>query len=97
MTDFDFTTIVNREGTGNLKEHLTADDIKAAGMSDVDILKQATVYNAEIAGLAGHKGEIKPGCDADLILVDGKPDVDISVMYHKPVKVWKSGKLVRGN
>jgi len=66
-------------------------------MSDVDILKQATVYNAEIAGLAGHKGEIKPGCDADLILVDGKPDVDISVMYHKPVKVWKSGKLVRGN
>jgi len=33
MTDFDFTTIVNREGTGNLKEHLTADDIKAAGMT----------------------------------------------------------------
>lgn len=66
------------------------------GMKDLDILLQATKYNAEIAGISDRVGEIRRGLDADLILADGKPDEDISVMYRKPEKVWKKGKLVRG-
>lgn len=65
-------------------------------MEDLDILLQATKINAEIAGISDSVGEIKAGLKANLILVDGKPDQDISVMYQKPCKVWKSGKLVRG-
>lgn len=64
-------------------------------MGDLDILLQATKINAEIAGISNNVGEIKPGLKADLILVDGKPDQDISAMYQRPCKVWKGGKLVR--
>ena len=65
------------------------------GMSDLDILMQATVYNAEIVGLEKETGSIREGLCADLILVDGHPDEDISAMYHKPAAVWAKGKKVR--
>ena len=64
-------------------------------MSDLDILMQATVYNAEIVGLEKETGSIREGLCADLILVDGHPDEDISAMYYKPAAVWAKGKKVR--
>jgi len=64
-------------------------------MDNVDILLQATKHSAEIAGLSNVTGEIKAGLAADLILVDGNPDEDISVMYHKPAMVIARGMLVR--
>ena len=64
-------------------------------MADMDILLQATKYSAEIAGLTD-VGEVREGMTADLILVDGNPDQDIALMGRRPLKVWKSGKLVRG-
>ena len=67
------------------------------GMKDVDILLQATKYSAEIAGIDDGVGFIGPEKKADLILIDGNPDEDISCMYHKPEKVWKDGSLVRGD
>lgn len=60
------------------------------GMENVDILLQATRNSAFIAGLTD-RGEIKPGMKADLILVDGDPVEDLSVMYTPPVQVWKNG------
>lgn len=65
------------------------------GMKELDILTQATRINAEIIGIGDRVGEIKKGLLADLILVDGKPDRDMSVMYSKPVAVWSRGKKVR--
>lgn len=62
-------------------------------MKDEDILLQATKYSAEILGIADKVGEIKPGLIADLVLVNGKPDQDISCMYHAPEEVWKNGKM----
>lgn len=64
-------------------------------MGDLDILLQATKINAEIAGISDSVGEIKPGLKANLILVDGKPELDISAMYQLPCRVWKNGNLVR--
>jgi imidazolonepropionase-like amidohydrolase len=66
-------------------------------MDNMDILLQATKYSAEIAGLNNSLGEIKRGYRANMILVDGNPDEDISAMYHKPLMVFKDGKLVRNN
>ena len=63
-------------------------------MENVDILLQATKYSAEIAGISEKVGEIKKGLQADLVLVDGDPVKDLSVMYQRPEKVWKKGKLV---
>lgn len=65
------------------------------GMKNLDILLQATKYSAEIAGL-NNLGDIQEGMTADLILVDGNPDEDISIMGRKPLKVWKNGNLIRG-
>ncbi|NCE97743.1 amidohydrolase family protein [Emergencia sp. 1XD21-10] len=65
------------------------------GMKDLDILLQATKYNAEILGIEEENGEIKEGLAADLILVNGKPEQDISVMYHKPEAVFLAGERVR--
>jgi imidazolonepropionase-like amidohydrolase len=60
------------------------------GMDNLDILLQATVNSARIANL-NDVGEIKQGMKADLILVDGDPVSDLSVMYKAPVQVWKNG------
>lgn len=65
-----------------------------AGMAPIEVLKQATVYNAKIAGVADKVGSIKAGLDADLVLVDGNPDENMDVMYHLPFAVWKAGKCV---
>ena len=62
-------------------------------MSNIDMLLQATRNSARIVGLAGVTGEIKEGLCADLILIDGNPDEDISAMYKRPEKVWIGGKL----
>lgn len=63
------------------------------GMSNIDLLLQATKYSAEIVGLGGATGEVREGLCADLIVVDGAPDEDISAMYKHPVMVWHSGVL----
>lgn len=64
-------------------------------MKDMDILMQATGINAEIAGIDDHVGQIREGLNADLILVNGRPDENIEFMYGKPAHVWKSGRMVR--
>ena len=62
------------------------------GMKNIDILLQATKYSAEIAGLAGITGEVRSGLAADLILVKGNPDQDISAMDKQPVLVFRDGE-----
>lgn len=63
------------------------------GMSNIDMLLQATKYSAKIVGLEQVTGEIREGMCADLLLVDGKPDQDISAMYQKPELVFAGGQL----
>ena len=41
-------------------------------------------------------GEIKAGLDGDLVLINGKPETDISCLYGKPEAVWRAGVQVRG-
>lgn len=65
------------------------------GMRNIDILMQATKNNAEALGIADITGEIRKGLSADMILVDGKPDEDMSLMYRKPAKVFLKGHRCR--
>ena len=62
-----------------------------------DILLQATKYSAEIAGLADTKGTIKVGKNAELVVVEGKPDEDISVMKKKPKYVFFHGEVLENS
>jgi len=70
---------------------------ESCGMTDLDILLQATKISAEIAMLQNQVGEIKEGLCADLLVVDGKPDQDISALYRKPEIVIQAGKVIRKN
>lgn len=67
------------------------------GMSNLDILRQATRYSAEIVGLGDMIGQVRPGYEADLVLVSGDPVADLSVVYGKPDYVFQAGRLVRDN
>ncbi|MGL5695135.1 MAG: amidohydrolase family protein [Peptostreptococcaceae bacterium] len=64
-------------------------------MKEIDILKQATIDSAKILGVDENYGSIKEGKIADLVIVNGDPLKDISVMKNKIIGVIKSGKYVR--
>jgi imidazolonepropionase-like amidohydrolase len=48
------------------------------GMVPLDVLKSATSVNADVFGIAGKVGRVRPGLLADLLVVDGDPSVVIS-------------------
>ncbi len=48
------------------------------GMAPLDVLKSATSVNADVFGIAGKSGRVRPGLTADLLVVDADPSADIS-------------------
>ena len=54
--------------------------IRSEVMSPFDIIRSATIVNAELLNRAGEIGTIVPGARADLIAVDGDPLADISLL-----------------
>jgi imidazolonepropionase-like amidohydrolase len=48
------------------------------GMAPLDVLKSATSVNADVFGIAGKSGRVRPGLTADLLVVDGDPSADIA-------------------
>ena len=51
-------------------------------MKPQDIIRSATLINAEIVRAEGKLGELIPGAHADLLVVDGDPYADISVFRN---------------
>ncbi len=88
-TDFDrenFEKYVGLEFTSRAK----------TGLPNEAILRQATINSAKIVGLEEKLGTVKCGKYADLAVVDGKPDEDLTVMKKLPLYVLKEGVLVAG-
>src|SRR5207249_10305519 len=54
--------------------------IRSEAMSPFDIVRSATIVNAELLNRTGELGVIAPGARADLIAVDGDPLADISLL-----------------
>jgi len=54
--------------------------IRAEAMSPFDIIRSATIVNAELLNRAGELGVVAPGARADLIAVDGDPLAEISLL-----------------
>jgi imidazolonepropionase-like amidohydrolase len=54
--------------------------LRREAMSAQDIIRSATVINAEIVRQQGKIGELVPGAHADLLVVDGDPYRDIAVL-----------------
>src|SRR5207245_5716572 len=54
--------------------------IRAEAMAPFDIIRSATIVNAELLNRTGALGVVAPGARADLIAVDGDPLADISLL-----------------
>ncbi|MCS5498285.1 amidohydrolase family protein [Cnuibacter physcomitrellae] len=50
------------------------------GMTSAEALEAATLHAAELLGLGGEVGVLAPGARADLVIVDGDPLADITVL-----------------
>jgi imidazolonepropionase-like amidohydrolase len=54
--------------------------IRAEAMSPFEIIRSTTSVNAELLNRSGELGVVAPGARADLIVVDGNPLADISLL-----------------
>jgi imidazolonepropionase-like amidohydrolase len=69
--------------------------VKVLGFSAMDTLVAATRLGGEIMGKPGEVGVIKPGALADLLLVDGDPLADISILQDRSAlrMIMKDGAM----
>ena len=56
--------------------------IRAEVDSNVDVLRSATSVNAELLQMEGKLGCVKEGAFADLLIVDGNPLTDLTLLQH---------------
>ena len=72
--------------------------IRLGAMTPVEVLQSATSVNARLIGREGQLGVIARGALADLVVVDGDPLADLTLLQgqgaHMPV-VMKGGRFVR--
>ncbi|ACL56541.1 metal-dependent hydrolase family protein [Methylobacterium nodulans] len=54
--------------------------IRGRVLPAIEVIRAATVNAAELIGLSGRIGTIAPGAEADLIVVDGDPLADLSLL-----------------
>jgi imidazolonepropionase-like amidohydrolase len=57
--------------------------LRARVLPPMDIIRSATAVNAEILGQAGRLGQVVTGAHADLLVVDGDPSRDISLLDER--------------
>ncbi len=67
--------------------------LQAHGASAMASIQAATSSAARLLGLDREVGSLQIGYVADLVLVDGDPLVDVTVLA-RPVAVWQSGRRV---
>lgn len=71
-------------GTAHLVHGTYADEldfyVNVAGIPARDVLRWATRHGAELVGMAGQLGELRPGAIADLIVIDGNPLADVRIL-----------------
>lgn len=72
--------------------------LRAPAMPAAEILRSATHVNAELMGQAGKLGVVAPGAIADIVVVDGNPLEDLTLLQqqgqHLPL-IMKAGKLYK--
>jgi imidazolonepropionase-like amidohydrolase len=71
--------------------------VKVAGMAPLDVVRWATVNGAALMGRGDELGTVRAGKVADLLVVDGDPIGDISVLADpaRIVAVMKDGSFVK--
>lgn len=66
-------------------DRLVRNMVQLAGVSLCDAVKMATATPARVAGLSDHKGYLKPGYDADIVLLDKNLQVQSVIAMGKQI------------
>jgi len=71
--------------------------VKYVGMTPMEAIMSATKYGGQIMMMGDELGQVKEGFLADLLLVDGDPLADLSILLdsNKLLAVMKDGKFHR--
>jgi imidazolonepropionase-like amidohydrolase len=71
--------------------------VRLLGYSPNEALVCATRYGAELMGMGHEAGQVREGFLADLLLVDGDPVADVSILQNKDrlVAILKGGDLYK--
>ncbi len=71
--------------------------VKHAGISPLEVITWATKNGAELMGMADRLGTVTEGKLADLLVVDGDPTVDITVLQDRDrlLAIMKGGEFVK--
>lgn len=84
---------------GDAQRH-QSEELRVRSRADepLDLIRSATVVNAELFGLAGEVGTLAPGAQADVLVVEGDPLEDASVLAEpdRIRLVMSRGEVVRG-
>ena len=75
-----------------IAQHAELRALKAAGLTNEQVLRAAGVNAASALGLGLQVGRIAPGAAADIVLVDGDPLLDIDAAM-KVVGVVRNGRF----
>jgi imidazolonepropionase-like amidohydrolase len=70
--------------------------LRSAAMSPVEVLQSATIVAARLMRQEAHIGQLVPGAFADLLVVDGEPTRDASVLAAGRSSIWllmKGGRI----
>ncbi|WP_373892174.1 amidohydrolase family protein [Weissella confusa] len=70
--------------------------LASVGMTPEQVLLASTVRGAELLGIADRVGELVPGKDADMLILDRDPLQDLAVLTDAP-RVIKRGQVVTGS
>jgi imidazolonepropionase-like amidohydrolase len=81
-------------GIGPAKRHgvlpYAVCELVTAGLTVTEALATATSGAAGVCGVSGRKGRLAPGYDADLLIVDGDLETDVTAL-HRPQSVLLRG------
>src|SRR5579862_6209562 len=70
---------------------------REAGISPLDLIRWGTRNGAALMGRSSDLGAVEAGKLADLLVIDGDPSADITVLSRKePMAVLKGGEVVAG-
>ena len=72
--------------------------LRGSVLPAIDVLRSACVINAELLGQSGRLGCVRQGALADLLILDGNPLEDISVLGDggkRIVVIMKDGKVTK--
>ena len=70
--------------------------LASVGMTPEQVLLASTIRGAELLGIAERVGELVPGKDADMLILDRDPLQDLAVLTDAP-RVIKRGQAVTGS